>query len=216
MPKNHAFLLAAVLLGPFGFADSAGANPIEILSVAEAEHCGRFTIAPGGGENLVDPAYGNDYRIHLTLWETGDIPIAGLPATDMWLWHSGLVICPGIFNQADGPTDANGHTTFSGTIYAGLTGDATDGLDCSGAYLYVYAMGMPMNEEEPVCVSTDSPDLNGDLMVGVTDFAKFAQDFNCASQGQACDPCHDFNQDGNTALADLAILAGYLNNSACR
>jgi hypothetical protein len=191
----------------------ARSNPVEILSEAWAENCGRLTIAPGGGENLVDPALGNDYRIHLDLWESGGNPIVGMPGGEMWVLNEDLLVCPGGYCYADGPTDENGHTTFSGTI---MGGTASDGLDCDQTLLYVYLWGELLNDGEPVCVSTNSPDLDGDLSVGIPDFARFVQDFNCESSGEPCNPCHDYNEDGKTGVEDFAIFAGYFNSSACR
>jgi hypothetical protein len=206
--------LALLAFSMIGFSQAL-ANPIEIFGMAYVENSGRFTVAPGGGENLDDPAAGNQYRIHLQIWDSNGDALAGVPATELWLHQPHLVPCPGIFCQADGPTDLYGRTTFSGTIYGGLAGDAQAGVDCNQTRLYVVALGMVINDGEPVNVAFDSPDLDRDLSVWLPDFAIFAQDFNCEQSGQPCDPCHDFNEDGRTSIEDFALFAGYLNDSVC-
>ncbi len=194
------------------FATPALADlPPEIWSLASAENCGRFTIAPGGGEELAEAP--NDYRIHLQILDHNGEPITTLAATDMWLDSPGIMAtCDGVFSQADAGTDATGSTTFSGTIYSGLVGDANEGIDCNQTYLYVFALGIMLNQGDPVCVSVDSPDLNGDREVTLPDFARFVSDFNGASE---FDPCHDFNEDGATRIADFGIFAAYFNDSVC-
>ncbi len=177
------------------------------------DNCGRFTIAPGGGEYLVDNAAGNDYRIHISVWDSVGNPINALPATDIWVDRPGeLSTCPVGFSQADDDTDATGHTTISGTIYGGLVTDASGGIDCDATELYAYVMGILINDGQPICVTFDSPDLNGDLAVTVVDFGMFVADYNCTS---GCDPCHDYNEDGSTTVVDFGIFAGYYNASVC-
>ncbi len=177
------------------------------------DNCGRFTLAPGGGENLVDAAAGNEYRLHIWIWDQNGDPVTTLAPTDIWADRPGhLSPCYPIFNLADDGTDATGYTTISGTIYGGVVADATGGIDCNSTELYVYALGLVLNDNLPVCVAFDSPDLNGDLAVTIADFALFATDYNCTS---GCDPCHDYNEDGITNIMDFAAFAGYFNASVC-
>jgi len=185
--------------------------PIYFL-IAFADNCGRFTIAPGGGEDLVDPEAGNDYQIHVQCLDINGDPILGIPATDIWLWHDALAPCGSTGSQADGPTDMNGYTTISGTIHGGLYEDA---VSCDQTQLQVIVLGIPCNGGDPVCVAVDSPDLNGDREVGVPDFARFVADFNCMSQGLPCDPCHDYDETGDNDISDFAIFADYFNSSYC-
>ncbi len=202
------FLFATLLIGS---GNALADLPPDIDSIAIPENCGRFTIAPGGGENLHDPEANNYYRIHVQIWSNGD-PVTTLAATDIWVENPQLARCPGQFSQADAGTDAEGATTISGTIFGGLQGDAGSGIDCDAAELYVFAMGIVLNYGQPVCVSIDSPDLNGDLTVSIADFGRFAQGFNCTTD---CDPCHDYNEDGATTVADFGAFAGYFNQSSC-
>ncbi len=161
----------------------------------------------------MDANAGNDYRIQVRIWDINGDPVVGLPATDIWVDRPGeLSTCPWSFSQADEPTDASGQTSISGTIYGGLAADASGGIDCGTTELYVYVMGIILNDGQPVCVAFDSPDLNGDLTVSIADFGMFISDFNCTSD---CDPCHDFNEDGLTTIADFGIFADYFNQSTC-
>ncbi len=212
MAMRNIISLALAAVCVLGLAVGASAGiPDTNNSTASADNCGRFTIAPGGGETLIEGA--NDYTIHVTVLDINGVAVATLGATDLWLDRPGnLVNCPGTFSQADAGTDAAGHTMFTGTIYGGVNGDAINGVNCNDTDLYVYALGIVLNGNNPVCVSFDSADLNGDLACSVADFGKFAADFNCAS---GCDPCHDYNEDGSTSVADFGIFAGYFNASVC-
>jgi hypothetical protein len=209
----HPLVALALLLS---FATARADIPV-VHGEAWAENCGRFTIAPGGGENLVDPGADNDYLIHMYCWDINCDPITTLTATDMWLDRPGdLAPCPAPYSQADQGTDATGYTSFSGTIFGGLNTDAVGGIDCDTTELYIYILGIVLTDDnwEPitVCVTFDSPDLNGDGAVTLPDFARFILDFNCTS---GCDPCHDFNEDGFTNTADFAVFANYFNQSTC-
>jgi len=213
MAKRNIITLALAALFVVALAVGASAGiPDTNNSTASAANCGRYTVAPGGGSTTL----GDDgYTVTVTVLDINGDAVVGLPATDMYLWHDDLATCPGTFSEADGPTDGTGTTTFSGTIYAGVAGDAGQGIDCDTAFLYVYALGIILNQANPVCVATDSPDLNGDLSVGVTDFAKFAADFNCLAQAIPCDPCHDYDESGDTNVTDFAVFGSYFNDSVC-
>ncbi|MCP4546049.1 MAG: hypothetical protein GY835_06250 [bacterium] len=185
--------------------------PPEIWSIATPESEGRFTVSPSGVDNLGD----DGYTIGLVIMDINGDPFVGIPRTDMWVCADDMSPCPGIFSQADYDTDITGNTTFSGPIYSGLLGDAHDGINCDETYLYVYALGIMLNDFTPVMVSVDSPDLDGDRQVSISDFAKYSSDFNCASIGVACDPCHDYNFDGQNTITDFAIFCSYFNRSFC-
>ncbi len=212
MAKRNIITLALAAVCVLGLAGMASAGiPNTDNSLASADNCGRFTIAPGGGETLIEGS--NDYTIHINVRDINNDPVITLAATDLWLdLPGGLAACAGNFSQADAGTDGNGDAQFTGTIYGGTAGDAADGVDCNDNDLYVYALCIVLNGNAPVCVAFDSPDLNGDLTVNVVDFGKFAADYNCAG---SCDPCHDYNEDGATTVVDFGIFAGYYNSSTC-
>ena len=176
---------------------------------AEAENCGRFTIAPGGGENLVNDSH--DYKIHVWCLDINGNAIS-LPATDITLYHPDLSFCPGQSSQADTCTNSEGYTSISGTISGALEGDGTSGLNCEEILLYVMVYDIIINDGEPVCVAVDSPDLNGDLEVSLADFAKFSYSYQEAHE---YDPCHDYSEDGMNSVADLAVFALYYRQAEC-
>jgi hypothetical protein len=212
MAMRNIISLALAAVCVLGLAVGASAGiPDTNNSTASAANCGRFTIAPGGGENL--DAGTIDHTIYVTVLDINGDAVTTLGATDLWLDRPGnLINCAGTFSQADAGTDGLGQTQFTGTIYGGVNGDAGNGVNCNDNDLYVYALGIVLNGNNPVCVAFDSPDLNGDLACSVADFGKFASDFNCAG---GCDPCHDFNEDGSTSVSDFGIFAGYFNASLC-
>jgi len=211
MAKRNIITLALTAICILGLAAAASAGIPDTNNSSASSACGRTTVAPGGGDNLSD----GGYTVTVVVLDINGDPVVGLPATDMYLWHSELATCPGVFSQADAPTDGSGTATFSGTIYSGMVGDANEGIDCDTEFLYVYALGIILNGADPVCVATDTPDLNGDLTVGVADFGKYASDFNCVANGDPCDPCHDYNEDGENNIVDFAVFGGYFNASVC-
>ncbi len=206
MLKTILLLAIALSLPALSLANDI---PDPIYSWAEAENCGRFTIAPGGGEDLVDDA--NDYRIHVWCRDSNDDPVP-MAATDISLYHPSLVLCPGIASQADDHADEQGHATISGTISAGLAADGQGGVDCAETLLFVLLFDIVINGGEPVCVAVDSPDLNGDLEVGIADFGRFAHSYQ---ESHAYDPCHDYSEDGMNSIADLAIFANFYHQAHC-
>ena len=210
MAKRNMTTLALTALFILGLTAGAFAGiPNSENSPAAAQDCGRTTIAPRGADLLSD----DGYVIDLTVRDINADPVVGLLPTDMWLEHPDMAKCMPIWNMADTPTDANGDTSFSGTTYGGVLGDASDGLNCNDMEFFVYASGIMLNNDNPVCVATDSPDLNGSLSVTLADFVKFTADYNCDFVN--CDPCHDYNEDGTTSLADFTFLGSHYNSSVC-
>ncbi len=216
MAMRNIITFALSALFVLGLVAGASAGiPDTNNSDAWAENCGRHTMAPCGGEALNDAAIPQDYTIHAIVRDINGTAVAALPATDMSLLHGNMAHCVGSYSQADQATDGTGYTMFSmapGLVHGGITGDAADGVDCDVDTAYsVYALGIILNSANPVCVTSDSPDLNGDLAVTVADFGKYASDFNVVGG----DPCHDYNEDGANTVADFAIFAGYFNSCVC-
>jgi len=84
-------------------------------TVAFATTKDRVTIAPNGaGETFA--ATGITIRVFLKNCQGA--PLVGVPLQEIVIFNSGLCVCPG-GNVADAATDANGSTTFSGTIRGG-------------------------------------------------------------------------------------------------
>lgn len=121
-------------------------------------------------------------------------PIVSYPAEDVWLTTDteGLVRCPGGM-IADGPTDATGRTTFTVPPRAGgwdlsVTRAVVSGWTSLGA---------------GVALNYNSPDLNGDLEVNLTDVQLFAADYYDSFYHHRS----DLSFDGTINLADIVPLA---------
>jgi len=131
-------------------------------------------------------------------------PIPDYPAEDIWLeWYGGTVVfCVG-GNIADGPSDANGMTSFTASPRAGGYGD-TEG----GHGLQVVMNGTPLMQP-PFAIAANSPDLTGDLVVDIADVAKFTQLWFSDYDYRI-----DFYWDGIINIADVALFVQGLG-SAC-
>ncbi len=174
-------------------------------------NAGRLTIAPDGGEDLVGGP--NDYKVEVVVNNAYGNPIPGIPATDFALYSPLIHFCSNPGGQADGPTDLGGYTTFSGNISGGVAGDSANWVNCDEIEIYVLVQGIELGiacETAEECLRVDSPDLNGDGTVNVTDFGKFGVDKGCNND---CDPCHDFNEDGKVDIADQSIFASFYNRT---
>lgn len=137
------------------------------LVEATVDTPGHIVVVPdGSGPSL--GAEGHTVRVRLEDGNGG--PIVGYPFQDLVLAGSGadgpLDVCPG-GSVADANTDATGETTFTGSLAAGGWSDAL---------LYVYVAGV-INTFNPLQITVNSPDLNGDLRVDINDVGLFAQDF---------------------------------------
>jgi hypothetical protein len=122
------------------------------------------------------------------------LPIPGIPATDIWLWSDGLVLCGGSgSSNADGPTDANGQTTISGAVASGGYASGT---------IQVVVTGILIGELPTLTIV--SPDINGDLQIDLVDLAAFA-----VSYTGAYDPRADMDGDGSLDLRDFSLFAAH-------
>jgi hypothetical protein len=102
--------------------------------------------------------------------------------------------------DADGPTDENGITTISGAIRAGGFGTG----------LWVMVRGQAATGEcfcgaEPICLplSVVSPDINGDLVVDLTDLGLFANAWPPLPYSAPS----DLNGDGVIDIIDFSLFA---------
>lgn len=159
----------------------------------------------GSGDSLhMARMYGGglmDATITLTLVDSNSNPVAGYPAEDIWL----DVLDPGVGdyipcpagNIADGPTNSAGQTTFSNSLRAGGSG--------SGSRVMIGTWPTP---EFPLefpggdLFHFNSPDINGDLQVNLSDIAIFAGDYYGAYNYRS-----DFFWDGILNLSDIAFVA---------
>lgn len=124
---------------------------------------------------------------------TEPLPIAGIPATDIWLWSEGMVLCGGSSSaNADGPTDSEGTTMISGPVASGGSSET----------VHVVVMGIFLGEMTNLSVV--SPDIDQDLEVGLTDFIEFASAFL-----GAYDPRADMDGNGLINLTDFVLFAAH-------
>jgi hypothetical protein len=160
-----------------------------------------YTLPSGGGHGLNDCYLSGgtktDATITLTLVDSNGDGIYLYPACDMWLESSlgGLALCEG-GSCADGGTDYDGVTTFSNPVFGGKQTTPGGGELCqviiNGSALAGPGMDIQFN----------SPDVNGDLIVNLTDVVLFAGDYYGAYAYRS-----DFYFDGTVNLSDIVLLA---------
>jgi hypothetical protein len=162
-----------------------------------------FSIPNGNGDPLNNVfIFGGgrtDATVTLTLVDDASTPIFNYPFTDLWIESNtpDIVLCPD-GSLADGNTDINGQTTFTGSLQAGGWGEG----------LVVIVDGDPLSQT-PLNYLFNSPDLNLDLVVNLTDIVLFAQVYFDVYEYQA-----DFYWDGVINLSDIVLLAQG-SGSAC-
>jgi len=135
-----------------------------------------------------------DATITAEILDVTAYPVADFPAEDMWLISvdGGLVTCPG-GAIADGPTDALGIATFSNPLLAGGWSTELTQLVVNGSVVASRA-GLDL--------VFNSPDLNGDLEVNLSDVQLFAADFYGTYHHRS-----DLSFDGTVNLSDIVPLA---------
>ena len=163
----------------FGLAQAQTGCPDLSMSTVWQDYQGPMALLvfpDGSGPPMTEATLAGgaiiDATIYLTLYGGCDSYgqlLVGFPAEDLWLESTdgSLVFCSG-GNIADGPTDQEGKTQWSrplsgggwdlGTCRIMVTGDSS-----------IVASAFPLQ--------FNSPDLNGDLKVDLTDVTRFAEDF---------------------------------------
>jgi hypothetical protein len=180
-------------------------GPICEIACAASEQVSLCVYPDGDGSRNGDRldecfAYGgntSDATITLLLRDQNYDPVPYFPAEDMWLEteDDGMVLCPG-GSIADSDTDINGMTTFSGSLRAGGSGA---GILINGFTCWV----------APLDIKVNSPDLDGDLFINLTDVVLFT-DYFYEAYGYAA----DFYWDGVINLSDIVMLS-FGMGSAC-
>jgi hypothetical protein len=155
-----------------------------------------FNLPNGAGaamtEAFLSGGTAADATITLTLIDTAGDPIFLYPFEDLWLQTTGggLIACEG-GTFADQATDANGQTTWSGTLRAGGSSP--------GELTQVYVAGAPL-AGAGLDIIYNSADFDGDLLVNLTDIGLFTQTLG------VYDYAGDFNYDGVINLTDIAFF----------
>lgn len=200
-----AYILSLFLAFMIGVSGAQVPDPI--LSQATCASSSPISLAnsPNGGGDHFQSAqiYGGgsfDATITVTLLDGNANPVSGYPPEDIWLDVQDpeplFATCPG-GAIADGHTDALGQTTFSNSLRAGGSG--------SGSQVMIGTWPTP---EFPIpvvggdLINFNSPDINGDLQVNLSDIAIFAADYYGAYNYRS-----DFYWDGIVNLSDLGFMA---------
>lgn len=149
-----------------------------------------FTQARVTGGGIVDAT--------ITLYlNAHDVPIAGVPATDIWLevvedYPNNFVACAG-GTIADGPTGPDGITVWRRPLHAGgWTADKT----------LVTVWGSPLASNTGLWLRHNSADINGDGIVNLVDVPLFAADFSSGASPFRS----DLHFDGSVNLSDIPPL----------
>ena len=156
-------------------------------------------VVPDGSGETFDQAflpYGGraDATITLVLRDGNGDPIPNFPREDVWLISEddGLVACVG-GAIPDTDTDQQGMTRWSAPLRAGGHSEGRADVRVNGA---------PIELSAPVLLGFNSPDINGDLVVNLSDVQLFTVDFYYADTFRS-----DFYRDGVVNLSDLAALS---------
>jgi hypothetical protein len=194
-------IILCLLVTPVTYAQTTGiGGPYGEYDMAyQGSETLTLFVVPDGSGDTFDQAtlpYGGteDATITLLLLDGSYDPIANFPMEDIWLESrdAGLVPCPG-GTTPDANTDAAGITTWSAPLRAGGYSQAIADVLVNGSRLE-YASGLAL--------SFNSPDINGDLKVDLTDMQLFAVDFFSSYDFRA-----DFHRDGIVNLSDIPQMA---------
>jgi hypothetical protein len=175
--------------GPYGEYDMAYQGP-ETLTL--------FVVPDGSGDTFDQASlpYGGtaDATITMTLMDASWMPVAAFPAEDMWLESEddGLVQCVA-GTIADANTDTDGKARWLEPLLAGGQ---------SQALTVIKVNGMLLELTSGVHLCFNSPDINGDLRVDLTDMQLFAVDFFSSYDFRS-----DFHRDGIVNLSDIPPMA---------
>ncbi|MBK8167566.1 MAG: hypothetical protein IPK64_16600 [bacterium] len=191
------FLLAG-LAGPLaGTATASVGGPYyQVTWGLAAGNSATLLVVPDGTGNPLTAArnpFGQivDATIHLQANDDSG-PLQGVPAADLWLGaeDEGLVLCAG-GSTADHATDALGHTEWTRPLLAG-------GHSQAPCHVYVNGHGV---QAGVLALKFNSPDIDGNLRVDLSDVARFAADFVGHYAFRS-----DLIRDGSVNLSDIVEM----------
>jgi hypothetical protein len=121
-------------------------------------------------------------------------PVEGMPAEDIWLFwqEGGPVVCGGQRLIADGPSSAEGRARFTHPLRAGGFSLVGPRVVVGGCTARGFELPIVMN----------SPDIDGDGRVNLTDTGFFAHDLLFGPYSYRS----DFNADGVINLTDAGMI----------
>ena len=160
----------------------------------------------GNGFEFAKDINGDTYSAVITLYvrDAGGAPVVGYPSEDMWLVSAdgGLAPCPG-GNVADFSTDATGMTEWRNPMGAG--GYSED-------LCQVVINGDALTSQVGMDLYFNSPDIDGNLAVGLTDLSAFTPVYFGAYHMKA-----DFDYNNAVGITDLtAFTNAYFNDAGCQ
>jgi hypothetical protein len=164
-------------------------------------------LPDGSGDRLDDCQLFGGSRIDATLRVT----MVNENGTPVAFAAERLALAPDAYGAPTGPTyclplhpetdcDPTGRTAFSGAAAAGGHHRAT-----VGEHVAVLVDGGLVYDPPQLQISYNSPDIDGDLRVDLTDVILFGQDYFGAYDYRS-----DFHWDGQINLSDLVLLSGGL------
>jgi len=163
-----------------------------------------LVVPDGSGDSFAQAylPYGGreDATITLTLRDANWVPVANFPREDIWLesQDGGLVPCLG-GSIADANTDSQGMTRWTEPPRAGGHSESLTEVRVNGATLELTT---------GVKLGFNSPDINGDRAVNLTDVQIFSYDFFAGYDFRS-----DFHRDGVVNLSDLAEMSNALSTT---
>jgi hypothetical protein len=208
---------AALLLLAAAPADAQGpTDPDPTFSQVTPAYPGQvslFCLPNGLGDPLTQAfAFGGQQvnaRVRFQAMNAMNMPISGLAVDRMWLENlaGSLYLCPPnpirFASVPSMPTDPAGITEFTGPIFAG-------GYTGPGQPLQVFVEwtnGLVVPIPPSLNISLNSPDLNGDGAVNLSDVTIFSQDYFGSYNYRS-----DFFWDGALNLSDVSRMAQGLNS----
>lgn len=203
-PRIVVLITIFLMIPPFALAARNIPDPIwsnistratEDVSVMTCPLCDGYSFNQA---QVFDGEY-MDATIEVELLDLNAMPVVDFPFEDIWLEGEGLSFCPG-GSTADQNTDPNGYTEFTHPM-------------CGGGFSENYALegflwGIPFPPGPLPYIRTNSPDVNGDLEVNLSDLATFAQGFFGSYSY-----CLDYYWDGVMDLRDLGIFAQHFGHA---
>jgi len=201
LPQTAQVLAADIPVLPYAEVSVATEGPLSLLCTPDGSGI-PFTQAFDSTGQPVDGT------ITMTLYDDSPPwgnPVAYFPAEDIWLedMTGSLIMCLA-GTIPDGDTDANGTTTWTRALYAGGHIEPA-----GGNQLWIMVMGGRIEGGDLPDFRLNSADLNGDLVVNLTDVAHFTMGFyGSYSYTNA------LHWDGSINLSDLGELAR-ANGATC-
>ncbi len=203
MPRFGFLFLLLVMAGSAQICLAITGVPSLDLSEANIAYSGpgvpSLMVVPDGSGNPFTEAHDEtgavvDATITMYLRDPQGDPIVNFPLEDLWLEtdDDGLVPCTWGPNP-DNHTDINGMTQWTQPVFAG---------GHSQGPVFVMINGSRMTSNAGLPLRFNSPDINGDGIVNLSDTGVLASDYYIGYQFRS-----DFNGDGQLNLSDVGLYA---------